>query len=334
MTKQYFLETAQDYIEKYTLRLNTFIEANEESEDNFISKEILLFENCIKDIQNIKSSAIVTSVSGKKILNFIQAAQKEIGYETFLNLNNQKINFLEDKSWEKIMNYIAENNKEDGEIDEFYFLETAKEYSEKYILRLNIFLKAYEALEIDFVKSEIKIFENCIDDIQDIERGSNGFSTSGTQIFHFIYKAQREVSYKTLFYSTSKKISFLEGKMLEMNNKIKDDLFAKNEKIVKEFDPLSLIDPTMQKLFKLAENKATSDTQTFTTLIRCAAFCELLYEKKYLMNTNSRIKTMTTFAKGKYALDISKALATSKNTERNEHKTKVKNNFSPLKNCF
>jgi hypothetical protein len=100
-------------------------------------------------------------------------------------------------------------------------------------------------------------------------------------------------------------------------------------------DPLSLIDPAFKGLFLKAEKKATENTLKFDTAIRCAAFCEFLYDiKKYISPTKTRQKTMVSFAKNRYDIDISKALATSKKEDREKNINKTIKKMQPLIRCF
>ncbi len=100
-------------------------------------------------------------------------------------------------------------------------------------------------------------------------------------------------------------------------------------------DPLTFIDPYFLQLFINAEKKANLNTGAFKTAIRCAAFCELLYEKKYIINVKDRRqKTMINFAKGRYGIDITNSLAASKKADRENHKYKTVAKNPPLIKCF
>jgi len=55
-------------------------------------------------------------------------------------------------------------------------------------------------------------------------------------------------------------------------------------------------------------------------LIECAAFCELLFEKKYFVPKSTRIKSVNSFAIIKYGADIKNQLATSKKADREKKK--------------
>jgi len=99
-------------------------------------------------------------------------------------------------------------------------------------------------------------------------------------------------------------------------------------------DALELIDPVMINLFLDAEKKALAGAVKFQSKTRCAAFCELLYERKYITNTSTRQKTMSDFAKSRFGISISKALYSNKTKFRTNHKMQKVNGLIPLKNCF
>lgn len=121
-------------------------------------------------------------------------------------------------------------------------------------------------------------------------------------------------------------------------NKLKNEcdiLFDKYLELANHKKPevnnwIDLIEPLMLPLIENAEKKANHKSSA----IRCAAFCELLFEKKYIKPTNTRVKTLTTFAASRYGLNISNALKKSKEDDRNEHKNFSKSGFEPLKKCF
>ncbi|HTB99319.1 MAG TPA: hypothetical protein VK705_01415 [Ferruginibacter sp.] len=99
-------------------------------------------------------------------------------------------------------------------------------------------------------------------------------------------------------------------------------------------DPMCFVDPFILQSFLDAEKKALKSSDKFSNAIRCAAFCEILYEKKYIINTKTRRKTMNNFAKSKYGIDITIALSTKNSVPRERHKNKTVNNMPPLNRCF
>jgi hypothetical protein len=97
--------------------------------------------------------------------------------------------------------------------------------------------------------------------------------------------------------------------------------------------PISYLREEIVSLFYSKEKKALGNKDNFSA-IRCAAFCELLYEKKYFNPTKQKIKTLTAFAMSKYGLDIKNSLSSSKKTDRKNHQEKIVGNDTPLRNCF
>ena len=91
-----------------------------------------------------------------------------------------------------------------------------------------------------------------------------------------------------------------------------------------------LINIELLQLIERAEVKAKPDLSN----IRCAAFCEVLYEKKYIKQTRTRVKTMTQFAISRYGRDISKSLLASKKKERKNYKTHPIAGQLPINKCF
>ena len=91
-----------------------------------------------------------------------------------------------------------------------------------------------------------------------------------------------------------------------------------------------LINIELLQLIERAEVKAEPDLSN----IRCAAFCEVLYEKNYIKKTRTRVKTMTQFAIIRYGKDISKSLLASKKKERKNYKTHPIAGQLPINKCF
>lgn len=128
-------------------------------------------------------------------------------------------------------------------------------------------------------------------------------------------------------------------RLIEQPDKLRD--FAENQpntdiSAPPPVDPMTFIDPLIRNQFLEAEKKALMAANTFSSAIRCAAWCELLYSKKYIKNTNTRQRTMNDFSKTKYGIDIMRALAATreKKAARENHKNNKVNDQIPLKNCF
>lgn len=99
-------------------------------------------------------------------------------------------------------------------------------------------------------------------------------------------------------------------------------------------DPFVFINPDVKNLFIEAEKIALGGTGKFSSEIRCAAFCELLYSKKYIVNTKKRRVTINQFSRSRYGIDLKNALETSKNNIRETHKNRTVKGEAPLKACF
>jgi hypothetical protein len=91
-----------------------------------------------------------------------------------------------------------------------------------------------------------------------------------------------------------------------------------------------LINIELLQLIERAEGKAKPDLSN----IRCAAFCEVLYEKKYIKQTITRVKTMTQFAISRYGRDIGKSLLASKKKARKYYKTHTIAGQKSIESCF
>jgi hypothetical protein len=103
---------------------------------------------------------------------------------------------------------------------------------------------------------------------------------------------------------------------------------------ISSIDPLSLLNEELISLFMAAEKKALGNESTFSSTIRCAAFCELAYSKNYFIPTKTKIKTLTDFALVKYNLNIRPSLASSKLKDRKNHQVKTVSKAIPLRKCF
>lgn len=93
-----------------------------------------------------------------------------------------------------------------------FLKETAKEYSERYAVRLIEFLNEFEADETDFVNKELEYFENTLYDLEKSEASHDGFSITGINNFLMAYDLVQKIGWEKFYYSTKKKINFLENK--------------------------------------------------------------------------------------------------------------------------
>ena len=79
-----------------------------------------------------------------------------------------------------------------------FLRETAKEYIEKYKIRLNEFLNEYEADQQDFIEREIEYFESTMNDIENAEASSDGYSTTGFTNFSMASALVLEIGWKKI----------------------------------------------------------------------------------------------------------------------------------------
>ena len=102
------------------------------------------------------------------------------------------------------------------------------------------------------------------------------------------------------------------------------DFFGTKEKPSKYINALDVVDPVFKDRFLDIEDKIISQQGGFVTAARCAAFCEVLYEKKIIENVNPKKRRMLLigFALDRYKTKIDNALKTDsrKTMQRNNHK--------------
>ncbi|MGN6248948.1 MAG: hypothetical protein ACTHNG_11365 [Ginsengibacter sp.] len=108
-----------------------------------------------------------------------------------------------------------------------------------------------------------------------------------------------------------------------------------------KINPLDFIDPAVLGYFldTIEKNVCGENGKWGDSNIRLAAFCELIYEKRYFTvkptgNKNRPINFINDFSKSRYGIDISTSLLAAKKKERESHKTRIKNKKRPLKNYF
>lgn len=112
-------------------------------------------------------------------------------------------------------------------------------------------------------------------------------------------------------------------------NEVKQVLYATKKKdhlasIKKLSNPMDMIQKNFITDFNALEDKITK--KDFTK-IKCAAFCELLREYNFFIESKHRIVTCRTFAYNQYNLDIKNALAGPKKDDRNKQKDRLEYYF-------
>lgn len=92
-----------------------------------------------------------------------------------------------------------------------------------------------------------------------------------------------------------------------------------------------LINPELQpKLFNEVEIKIASKIENWKQrfdLIECAAFCQLLHDRKYFIKGSTNRKSVNEFSLIRYGVDISIQLESSKRKDRQTHKTFLERYF-------
>lgn len=95
------------------------------------------------------------------------------------------------------------------------------------------------------------------------------------------------------------------------------------KKDIKDFikpELVTLLEKLEEKIFKNQE-------KTWASRIKCAAFCELLYEKKYFLKGATRIKSVAEFALLRYGMNIQVQLKGDKKVDRITHKEQLRKYF-------
>ncbi len=109
--------------------------------------------------------------------------------------------------------------------------ESLQDYIDNYDSRVDKFIKEYEAIELDFIETEIEYFENTLWDIQHAEGSTDGFSVTGFSNFKAACDLIDEIGYEKFLYPTKNKIRFLEVKKRNLesfqNNFVKSSQSSK-----------------------------------------------------------------------------------------------------------
>lgn len=203
------------------------------------------------------------------------------------------------------------------------------EAQNKYFKALNIMIKTgVKPSDLD------SLYDDMIAEFQTAKIGLN----ENQQNQHFTNLCMRFVKFSDYRIARKQLYKFQEDKLIL---KPYPDLFrlVEQEKINeinaaysgKYVDPLDFIDSSIMGLFKEAENKATLDTQAFTSDIRCAAFCEILYVIGYMLPSKYKQKRLIEFAKGRYDRNIKNALSKNDLERYRDHGIK---GLPALLNCF
>lgn len=91
--------------------------------------------------------------------------------------------------------------------------QTFKEYSSSYDFKIKDCLQKGTRTEIDFIESEINLFELCIYDLENFSGSSEGYHQLATQTFAVLVKSIQFTDYHEFIARSNKKIAFLKNRI-------------------------------------------------------------------------------------------------------------------------
>ncbi len=184
------------------------------------------------------------------------------------------------------------------------------------------------------LEEQASLYAQLMDLIKELKKKFNHLTNEAFNEYTIDFATDLEKKISATQYIIGQRFQFLNlHEYFNKRNKV-------NKGIVIPLDPLDCIDPAIITAFLEKEKHVIRENgQWDGSVIRLAAFCELLYEKKYFTEkpNNKKDRPVTfinSFAKARYGIDISIQLKSAKKNERVEHKNKKKDGKSPLKNLF
>jgi len=144
----------------------------------------------------------------KAYLDWIKKEEEEIA------LKNEELNrpAIMPSKPVKIDEWPVESSNYKNNLLFIYLKETAKEYIDKYSERASKFMSETEATESDYIDKEDTYFETTLYDLENSESTHDGFSLSGIANFEIAYAVVMEIGWEKFYYSTKRKLEFLEEK--------------------------------------------------------------------------------------------------------------------------
>jgi hypothetical protein len=91
--------------------------------------------------------------------------------------------------------------------------QTFKEYSSSYDAKIKDCLRRGKITEINFIESEIKLFELCLHDLENMSASLEGFHQLDSQTFGALAKIIQFTDYREFVTGSNKKIAFLKDKI-------------------------------------------------------------------------------------------------------------------------
>lgn len=147
------------------------------------------------------------------------------GDEDFLFFEaDEEFTDWEETKKEEIKSEFVKLTKQLNKDNVFFFGCSFENYKNNYGKRLNLFLDNYDdTSETDFIHSEKTFLENLLSDFEVGTGDIYEFSKSGVEIYKKANYVVSMISYEQYCYSNNKKISFLNDKLLNNNNDIKEE---------------------------------------------------------------------------------------------------------------
>ena len=148
------------------------------------------------------------------------------GDEDFLFFEaDEEFTHWEETKKEEIKNEFIKLTKQLNKDNIFFFGCSFENYKNNYLKRLNLFLENYDdTSETDFIQSEKSFLENLMYDFENGTGDVYEFSKSDVEVYKKASYVVSMISFEQYCYSNSKKMSFLEEKLLGNNNFKKEEV--------------------------------------------------------------------------------------------------------------
>ena len=148
------------------------------------------------------------------------------GDEDFLFFEaDEEFTHWEETKKTEIKNEFIKLTKQLNKDNIFFFGCSFENYKNNYLKRLNLFLENYDdTSETDFIQSEKSFLENLMYDFENGTGDVYEFSKSDVEVYKKASYVVSMISFEQYCYSNSKKMSFLEEKLLGNNNFKKEEV--------------------------------------------------------------------------------------------------------------
>lgn len=148
------------------------------------------------------------------------------GDEVFLFFEaDEEFTHWEETKKAEIKNEFIKLTKQLNKDNIFFFGCSFENYKNNYLKRLNLFLENYDdTSETDFIQSEKSFLENLMYDFVNGTGDIYEFSKSDVEVYKKASYVVSMISFEQYCYSDSKKMSFLEEKLLGNNNLKKEEV--------------------------------------------------------------------------------------------------------------